>query len=500
MFIDIDESKWSQKTLDAIKYVTSAGIMMAYEDGSFQPADTVTNAELYRCIYKAFSPYRYTPCDKLDKITSSDHWAVPYACFIKEYAPNILKEINPEDLDRQATTSYKSALIDEFFYFFIPSKDEYPSSEEHANTSNNSIKKEGLTRIELANTFYSKTKDFVNVITFTGKKSKHLPHNLMKHWEKSRFNPFSFALNLKQYLPSIYNDAKDLTFFSLFDYFIDESPENASSLYSYMVDINEMIDNTIPAMTTACQSFYQYTTLSSLYLMLAKSNTARSSEIPKISIHMSNVAYLNDPLEGMCFEKKLYNKLKSLHLLKEYDPSTDSSMDRIINTKDTYIASFIKSSEERLPMWVQYADNAKGCRIEFKTNEKLKLTPVQYRSSAALPVIVKNLIEKASSTSSAKKRKYIFEKIHEIQYFYKDSYYKHENEIRYLSTTPVSAAFSYASPRENEYFPRLYCPIPEPLEIKSVTLGAKCPNPEQVALFLKKKNVPAVYMSKIHYR
>ena len=215
---------------------------------------------------------------------------------------------------------------------------------------------------------------------------------------------------------------------------------------------------------------------------------------------MSNVAYLNDPLEGMCFEKKLYNKLKSLHLLKEYDPSTDSSMDRIINTKDTYIASFIKSSEERLPMWVQYADNAKGCRIEFKTNEKLKLTPVQYRSSAALPVIVKNLIEKASSTSSAKKRKYIFEKIHEIQYFYKDSYYKHENEIRYLSTTPVSAAFSYASPRENEYFPRLYCPIPEPLEIKSVTLGAKCPNPEQVALFLKKKNVPAVYMSKIHYR
>lgn len=491
VFVDIDESKLSREKLDAIEYVTSAGIMSGYADGFFRPFDAVTNGELFSCLYNAFS--KYFRKNSL-RIHNQPHWARGYANFVRKIAKqNMPNKITDKYLDSHAN-SYSVALIKIFFDFLVLEEEKGPTSK----SDNQITKGDLLTRINLAAAFYWNAKRFSDSITQPKKLTEYSA--LMQHWKDSPFNPFRFAVDLKKYSPKIIDHNSDITFFSLFDYFIDESFDDAFSLYSYMVDINDMIDKTISAIPADCDSFYQYTTLSSLYLMLTKSNTARSSEIPKISLHMSNVAYLNDPLEGMCFEKKLYNKLESLHLLKEYDPSTDSSMDRIINTKDTYIASFIKSSEERLPMWVQYADNAKGCRIEFKTNEKLKLTSVQYISGDSLPRIIEELIGKASSALSTKKRKYIFEKIREIQYFYKDLYYQHEEEIRYLTTTPVSSALNYESPRENEYFPRLYCPIPEPLEIKSVTLGAKCPNPEQVALFLKKKNVPAVYMSKIHYR
>ena len=206
---------------------------------------------------------------------------------------------------------------------------------------------------------------------------------------------------------------------------------------------------------------------------------------------MSNIAYLNDPDEGRFYQDSLADLL----------PENFSSDDSIIHTDDTYIVCFTKTDTEFLPMWVQYANQAQGCRIEFNGSD-IKVTELEYVKDTELPEVMNKLIEiiKDSSSNTALKT-YATDKLHEIQYYYKSANYQHENEVRYTTTMPVKQALVDEGSSDNgTKIPRLYCNIPIPLKIKSVTLGPKCPDPERIALYLKHCGIENVYRSKIHFR
>lgn len=243
-------------------------------------------------------------------------------------------------------------------------------------------------------------------------------------------------------------------------------------------------------------TIYQYTSLASLYAMLTQSNRAPFGSAPKIMLRMSNVSYLNDPDEGHFYQDSLADLL----------PENFSSDDSIIHTDDTYIVCFTKTDTEFLPMWVQYANQAQGCRIEFY-NSGIEVTKLKYVNNTELPEVMDQLIQQIKNPPTKDPlinvaiQTYATDKLHEIQYYYKSSNYQHENEVRYTTTIPVKQALVDEGSSDNgTKIPRLYCNIPIPLEIKSVTLGPKCPDPERIALYLKHCGIENVYRSKIHFR
>lgn len=232
---------------------------------------------------------------------------------------------------------------------------------------------------------------------------------------------------------------------------------------------------------------YQYTSLSSLYKMLHKSKKYR---IANIFLHMSNVVYLNDPQEG-----RLYNDLIREKL------NFDKNIENNIKTKNAYVLCLSKDNEERLPMWVQYADSAKGCRIEFEMPYGITMYDMNYcQIKDELPKWIEHMCDKYNACNNEILKKYIEDKLNEIQYYYKDKYYEHEQEVRYTVNVSPENALEYDFVREGEYFPRLYCETQYPFPIKSVMLGPKCPNPEQVALYLKRTGVPEVLKSNIKFQ
>ena len=231
---------------------------------------------------------------------------------------------------------------------------------------------------------------------------------------------------------------------------------------------------------------YHYTSLTSLYHMLSKSNNSKNFEQPNIYLNASNIIYLNDPQEGKLHQEHISSSLNN----KDID----------VDVNNAYIICFCKNNKERLPMWVQYADNAKGCRIEFEIPKRIKTYSVDYKENLNTPEVVNYLIKIYNDENNDSIKKYIYNRLQEVEYYYKDVYYSHEDEIRYILNASPQNALEYDFIREGEYFPRLYCETPYPFLIKSVMLGPKCPNPEQVILYLKRMGVPEVYKSNIKFQ
>ena len=163
-------------------------------------------------------------------------------------------------------------------------------------------------------------------------------------------------------------------------------------------------------------------------------------------------------------------------------------------------------------MWVQYGDNAKGCRIEFKLKKpyftKVRYYSFQENESANTPetLMLDNIVR---ILSHYKRRWHVINDciifwvkflLKRVGYFYKESYYSHENEIRFIAEHESEDALVHTEAKEGEIFPRLYVECEFPLEVKSVTLGPKCDQQEKIALALKHKGIPKVRRSKISFR
>lgn len=236
---------------------------------------------------------------------------------------------------------------------------------------------------------------------------------------------------------------------------------------------------------------YQYTNIASLYAMLKHSRCGASNSV---YLHLSNVAYLNDPAEGSI-------------LLEELSGKEASYAKTSIQTSDTFIASLISSPEELLPMWVQYADNAKGCRIEFTLNQdEIKEFKRVIYVSPDQNSVVKDLINQLNSVFPQKKQtlvNYLNKSLDKIRFLFKSSYYQYESEIRLIDNVKPENAKLLTDPdyiQSPEDIPRLYVNSKKPFKIKSIMLGPKCPNPEKVALYLHSQGIENVQRSSIEFR
>lgn len=283
-------------------------------------------------------------------------------------------------------------------------------------------------------------------------------------------------------------------FFEMATYFHKKFPKDAVTSYNHIVSLRTELNAIQKSQKSGLKSGlchgYQYTSLSSLHAMLTQSNVAKSYESPCIKMRMSNSIHLNDPLEGRLFDKKVNIPQKASGNFAE--------------NNNTYILSLSTQYEEQLPMWIHYADGGTGCRIKFDI-QRLNFFPVAYSNqkdsdSAAQSIIdiFQNYLQKNWLPSTPE---YLFlnDMYNQYRFYFKDGAYQYEKEIRLVLSQIPQFAKEYPV-RAGEIFPRFYIETPAPLRIQSVMLGPKCPNPEHVALFLQKMNVPQITRSEIHYR
>ena len=116
-------------------------------------------------------------------------------------------------------------------------------------------------------------------------------------------------------------------------------------------------------------SIFHYTSLRALSRLCVKTS----------KFQMGNPAYLNDPQEGKKIKELVKKNGRCEKELKGWEYLIDN--EEMIDVSNTYIASFVTDGNERnqLPMWIQYGDNGKGCRLEFSPSSvRLPLYRVNY--------------------------------------------------------------------------------------------------------------------------
>lgn len=244
---------------------------------------------------------------------------------------------------------------------------------------------------------------------------------------------------------------------------------------------------------------YQYTSLQALKSMLDNAQQDIFNRL-QFQVHMSNAEFLNDPDEGYI----LLNNFQ----LDEKAPQPEANE---IYPRREYITCLSTEKEEKLPMWVQYGDGGKGCRIEFLLDSDVNFYEVSYIERNNLSQDISDIIksmEKVVNTYYEQDRdqtsptvsnwaKLLLKK---YGYIFKDKYYEQEKEIRSIVTALPQQVKLWDKPRNGEIFPRSYVILKKPLQVLSVTLGPKCPNPEQIAVALQNKGINHIYRSKIHFQ
>ena len=231
---------------------------------------------------------------------------------------------------------------------------------------------------------------------------------------------------------------------------------------------------------------------------------------PEATFHLSNTAYLNDPQEGLLGLKLLMEELESIHgkTLSSYWTSFLPSSSEVFIHR-SFVASFIRGYDT-LPMWVQYGANGKGCCLEIKTSEVCDpLYSIIYLKDDLIKFfksIFRELEEykqKYSAVDPATDSIFLYARnilIH-VCYLYKDSAYKHEDEVRILTFAPLKKAKTELSAREGEDFPRVFLETDlfknrdhtEGLPFSSIMLGPAAPYPERVATSLVQRGYdPAI--------
>lgn len=308
-----------------------------------------------------------------------------------------------------------------------------------------------------------------------------------------------------------------------------------------------------------------YTSLNTLKILL--DNEAQEKEqkdVPKLRLW--NTVYMNDPYEGEIFIemlKKTWAEQKFKcddNILPRYFPYIENNRGNISNgnmnrsdsalqlapVSNVYILSF-SEDKDGIQMWVNYADNAKGCSLVFEdeffdihskapywgttssySDTDYPLYRVQYLSAEGgnifgeentnndciidlkqmkdrlekiciyLHEIEGVLIELNSEAASHAVREFIADMLNEIRFLFKDPEYKHEKELRLIRC-------SYNPKIDKTAFkiPRLYINVEKEINFAEVRLGPKFSDEEVNAIVSwlhAKKNIKAVTRSQRHYR
>lgn len=247
-------------------------------------------------------------------------------------------------------------------------------------------------------------------------------------------------------------------------------------------------------------SAWQYTSLAAVYKMLKAAGEPIDNN-PTVSLWLSNTAYLNDPNEGVLFHEIMSRE--GFRELRGYFNEKKLSGETEIDPSEVYVASLSCDKEERLPMWVQYGDWGRGCRIEFEVSERDEFRKLKYYDKKELPLQEAQdyIINQSSFTVKLILVDLLRKYMSQNGFLYKEKYYEHENEVRILRIAPTqNAKEDTENIRDGEIFPRMHLESYYYMKILSITLGPRCENPEHVALALKKLGVPVVKKSRIQFR
>lgn len=223
---------------------------------------------------------------------------------------------------------------------------------------------------------------------------------------------------------------------------------------------------------------------------------------------LSNVAYLNDPMEGHLFIRRMKVCLGDERfsgwdfLSKERDE---------LSISNSFVVSFTDQAVEQLPMWVQYAGGAGGCRIGIRTASiQSPLYAIVYDANTveqfleSVRHILLSYLERAGKVDMNQDIvfSYAAKLLTQVSYLHKDKHYEHEREMRILLFADPSTAKVESKVREHEIFPRLYIELEDRLEISSITLGPRATGIEKIAVALagRKYDVNMIRRSEISYR
>lgn len=223
---------------------------------------------------------------------------------------------------------------------------------------------------------------------------------------------------------------------------------------------------------------------------------------------LSNVAYLNDPMEGhlfirqmkLCFQGELFSNWDFLS--KERDE---------LSISNSFVVSFTDQVTEQLPMWVQYGGAAGGCRIGIRTDSiQSPLYAIVYDTNTvnqfleAIRQILQAYLDRAGTVDFNEDIvfSYAAKLLTQVSYLYKDKHYEHEREMRILLFADPSTAKVEPKVRDHEIFPRLFIELEDQIEISSITLGPRATGVEKIAVALAGRNydVDIIKRSTINYR
>ena len=228
-----------------------------------------------------------------------------------------------------------------------------------------------------------------------------------------------------------------------------------------------------------------------------------------------DVAYMNDPNEGMMLRKYLFSG-KSI---------TKASVRQEMDSPFVFIKCFT-SMVDYLPMWQMYGDAAKGVCIviDWSKVTNVDLYKVCYLSHSQNGYKLKGnenagvktkevmqLLRELKNTQAKLKNndeKLIFDNIiSPILYLFKDNSYSYEQEYRIMypfDQHNKKMRHTHGSP------PKLFVLPPGPIQIKEIILGPKFENAAIVMPYLREQlekmaektstEIPKVTFSNIEFR
>lgn len=461
-FTDMNETTHTPHEIQAVNFAHDIDAMDGFLDGSFRPNELINVFSIDVTLSSVF----------LSNEQRANH---------NYPVMNIISYFKNHGANETLTVYDLKQILDEVFNPLMIKPLQPSESIQEKDEFNDT---DHATRLDLALLFCQHCKQFLMQLT-DQPLSEQCRKQFIDHWENAPLSPYPLICKLYHTPPVIPHSMENKDYLEILLYFRSVDHKKASTSYEKIILINRSFS---PINTESFSHGYQYTSLSALYQMLTKSNAAKHNQAPSIYLHMNNAITLNDPREGQLFDDYVTNGSANL---KAFHPNNH-----------TYILSLSSDEKENLSMWVQYGDNGKGCRIEFDTSP-LPFHQVLY--SNKLPPISKHyrdIFQKFSKSNWEKDSpefNYLNDMYNKYRFYFKDEAYQTEKEIRYIINTFPQFAKEHPI-RAGEFFPRLFCETQNPLPIKSIMLGPKCPNPDYVELYLKRVNVPEITRSEIQYR
>lgn len=259
-----------------------------------------------------------------------------------------------------------------------------------------------------------------------------------------------------------------------------------------------------------------YTSYNTFSLMFPDSCSKKDREDECGKLCVMNIAYMNDPNEGIIIRNKLYGENRVPHFDSER---------KEIKTPYVFIKCFT-SMVDYLPMWQMYGDSAKGICIvvEWDNSKDVPLYHMCYLNKTTkgysvrkednknldtkgIDEILKKLSNTYESLKTVEERMVFDDLINPILYLFKDSSYSYEQEMRIMYIFDKS---SQQIKHTEQIPPKLYVIHKTPLNIKEVILGPKFSNISEMLPYLNEQmekmadvtrtSQPRVSLSNIDFR